>query len=376
MGLSFNFDVIFEALCDKFNFRYCRLRDIIENHGCAGLQLGPANAIIYDAPYLVLALLVTVFFVGLYGSLTPYVIEYKKQSETRAALHWRAHLIFCGLSTLFGALSVSVTAYDGRPQRLMMVLRGLLLNFAQAMLIWITFVDIHILPAHSPFRWKCTRSDNEGNWQIERASSFHGAAPVKKRKRRAKGKDDDGPKLQFCLPGPPSFDLLDIAAFGLPAIVAVVWITEYNAPTSKAIITYALVIPLGATFFHLMAMFPVLIVRKLWLGLGYLVLMDGFMLASQFIEIAGNGFLCDMTQGMLSGSALAVLFFAFYRVFVQLYFGELKLSDKGEKLDVIGVIRRAKRLGDESSSKETKPLPLQFADYSYDYTYTGSEDEV
>jgi hypothetical protein len=298
-------------LCDQTNYRYCRLTGRIENHGCAALQLG-TGVVVYDIPLLILAIIVALFFLGFVQFLKAQKLEWKKQIPTRGVWLWRAHLFLCGLNVFFTALSVSLVATDGRPQQSMLACRGAAYFAAFVLLYWITLVDIHLVP---------------------------------------------------------SFLILDIVAICVSTGLGCVFLTQLDNPTAMGMITMTILLPIGASFFNLFAMVPVCFKRKLWMGILYSFLMCGFHVCAIFVELYANAVLCDGTSGIFTGTALSILVFAFYRVFVQMFFVSLKLAEKEDDLPL-----KKRRDGDPDSDDPTKPFPVEFKDYSYDYTYSDPQE--
>jgi hypothetical protein len=380
--VNFDFGLAFAYLCENTNFRYCRLMDIIENHGCNALQMGQTN-VVYDLPYFILSLVMAFFCCGLYWSIRPNDMVYKGQQETRGTLYCRVHLFLVGLSVFFGGVSVSLTAFDGPAQHTFMVFKGALLNMGQVLLIWITLVDLHIVPVQTSFRWKFTKGIS-GSMEFVRCDSPHGAidtwrenqAQAQEATRR--GKTTEKKKTAFCLPGPPILDLIDVVAFVIPMIVGFCWFAELNNPTTQGIITHSLVIPIMAAFIHVFCMIPVFIIRQLYLGVIFVIFTDGFMITALLLELYLNEPVCKGTSGVLSGATVAVLMFALYRVFFQLTFSVLKFEGKegarGEVWD--GLPPKPKKLAEASSSEAYRPMAIEFSDYEYSYTYTASEDDV
>jgi len=308
--VSFTWDVALAMLCDKTNFRYCRFTGVIERNGCPGLQFGTYNPL-YDLPFFVLTMIVTIFFLGFFSFLKPSKMKWKKQRPTRGVYYWQAHLVTCGLSVFFYGISVCITSKDGRQQRMCMAVRGYFQLAAALFLFWITFVDLHIIPA-------------EPYW------------------------------------------FMHIPALAIPLAVSFSWVGMYKNPTPAGLLTLGVLIPLGASFFHFCAMVPVCIRRKLWAAIGYCLLMLAFNIAGVFVETFGNPAICQGTTGILSGSAVSVLVYAFYRVFVQVFYTDLKKSEREDGLP----LATARRTWGDPDDEEGKPFPVEFKDYSYSYTYS------
>jgi hypothetical protein len=308
--VNFNWTVGMMMLCEQTHFRPCRLTGKVENHGCPGLQFGTWT-VVYDLPFFVLSVIVTVFFLASITILKDYELKWKGQRPTRGVLYWRAHLVACGLSALFYGVSVTFTSADGRGQRVMLVIRGICQLCAALLLIWIAFVDMQLLPA---------------NWWMH------------------------------------------IPVLLLSVGLSFIWIALYNNPTSSGIITLGILIPICSAFFHFFAMVPVCVKRKLWSGLAYCFLMLGFNVAATFVDMYGNGPICEGTAGILSGSSVGVLLYAFYRVFVQVFYTELKKAERDDGLPL-----KRRKIDDPSSSDVNKPFPVEFKDYSYSYTYSESD---
>jgi hypothetical protein len=327
--MNFDPDLALQYLCENTNFRYCRLTGVIENHGCPALQIG-SNSIVYDIPFFILSLVVTVFLAGFFPFLRPHPIKWKRQRETRAVLLWRVHCIACGVGVFFNGLSVSMTAKDGKGQQVLMVFRGIALTAGQILLIVIALIDCHIIPQFIAQSWQFT-----------------------------------------------------VGVFLVAGIIALCWLSQFANPTGIGLVGFGLFIPLFSIVFFWMSMIPVCIIRfrdpmKLGKGIGaiisaiaYVTLVAGLNVASIFAELFLNGAICIGTVGILSGSSLSVLFFAFYRVFVQVWFTVLKKHEIDD-----GLPTRPKKAEDESSSEQYRALPVEFSDYSYGYTYSSEENDV
>jgi uncharacterized membrane protein (DUF441 family) len=308
--VNFNWAVGMMMLCEKTHFRPCRLTGRIENHGCPGLQIGTWT-VVYDLPFFLLSLIVAVFFLGFFIFLKDFEVKWKNQRPTRGVLYWRAHLIACGLAVFFYGVSVTFTSSDGPAQRAMLVLRGICQLSGALLLIWIAFVDMQLLPVN---RW------------------------------------------------------IHIAVFCVSIGISLCWIAMYNNPTPSGIITLGILFPIFSGFFHLFAMIPVCVKRKIWAAIGYCFLMCGFNIAAILVDMYGNAPICQGTTGILSGSSVAVLLYAFYRVFVQVFYAELKKAERDDGLPL-----KRRKIDDPSSDDVNKPFPVEFKDYSYSYTYSDSQ---
>jgi hypothetical protein len=161
---------------------------------------------------------------------------------------------------------------------------------------------------------------------------------------------------------------MHIPVFAVSIGISLTWIAMYNNPTPSGIITLGIFFPIFSGFFHLFTMIPVCIKRKIWSAIAYCFLMFGFNVASIFVDMYGNGPICQGTTGILSGSSVAVLLYAFYRVFVQVFYVELKKAERDDGLPL-----KRRKMDDPSSDDINKPFPVEFKDYSYSYTYSESE---
>lgn len=310
-----NFDVALEYACDKFNFRPCRLDDIIENNGCPSNQIIIGdNYVFYDLFFFILSVIIAIMFFVLIPFMKPYEVVYINQRKARANWYWKTHVILCGVYVLFWTISYSLASEFNGIQKVFIILRGVFLNMAQVLLFIITIIDMQIIP-------QCCM----------RAWAWHLTASI------------------------------------ITTIVGLLWFTQISKPTSSGLIMMGIAIPIGCSLFHLLGMIPVVIYRKTWKSLIFLILMTICNIGHQILDICVQGPLCEATSGFFTGASLSVIVFAFYRVFVQLYFQNFKDS---EKLD--GLTEK-KRLDQENSSDF--PYPIEKTDYSYTYTYTDTTDE-
>jgi hypothetical protein len=328
MGLDLS--VIFDGVCETTNFRYCRLADVIEDHGCAGMQIGSTGAIIYDIIFLILSCIVTLFFIGFLQYLANADMEYKDQRETRGLLFWRLHLLFFGASAFFHGMAVSVTSRDDSSQHFMLVLQGATSTAGNALLVIIALVDAQIVPlSRIP-----PTNPKAATWRL----GWHGAG------------------------------------IGVSVVLGLAWVIILAAPSRAAIVFFGLALPIGAALFHVAVMVPVCLVRHLPMLLFYCGMMAVTNIGSLFVDLYLNGPLCMSTDGILTGASLSVLLFAFYRVFAHLFFLNLK---RGEVKDGLGV--DAARANAANKRDEFKPLPIELSDYTYDYSAAESpatdEDE-
>ncbi|OHT03485.1 hypothetical protein TRFO_29152 [Tritrichomonas foetus] len=313
--MKFDFNTGLEYLCDKTNFRQCRLFEMIENNDCPAYQILIGESfVLYDLPFLILSVIVAIFFILFVSFLKEIKRKYHNQRKTRGTWYWRIHLILSGIQVLVWAISLSIVATMGDTQNSLIIIRGLFLNMAQALLFWITLVDIQLIPATG--------------WYMH----------------------------VLC------------ALFTI--VIGILWALMFSKENAAGVILMGIAVPIGCSIFHFLAMLPVVLYRKMWLGVLYLFLMAAFNIGYQVIDLFLNGPLCNASSGWFSGSSLAVLVFAFYRVVVQLFFTELKKAEKDDGLPV-----RKRRLSEPSSSELNKPLPVELSDYTYSYTYTDTSDD-
>lgn len=316
--MKFDFDLTFDYLCDRANFRYCRFRDVIENNGCPFLQIHIGKKLIpyvlADIPFLVLCIVVTIFFCAFIMFLKTFEVKYKKQRATRAPWYWRLHLLLCGIEVLLWGASVCLTSSDGPGQQFMMLFRGAILNMAEFLLVWIALIDMQII--------------NPG-WFV------------------------------------------NTLAFASDVVVGfVIFMVRKENPPKMQLVLFGFLFPMLFPAFHFFTMIPVCIYRKIWVGLIYLICCFVLNIGHMLIDWFANDSICAGTKGYLSGSSLSVLVFAFYRVVVQLFYTELKKSERSDGLPI-----KPRRLSELSSSELRKPLPIEVSDYSYSYTYTESESD-
>lgn len=308
-------DVALEYACDKFNFRPCRIDDIIENNGCPSNQIIIGDTyVFYDLFFFILSVIIAIMFFVLIPFMKPYDVIYVNQRKARGNWYWKTHVILCGVYVLFWAVSVSLVAEFNNTQKIFIVLKGVFQNMAQGLLFIITIIDMQLIPQCCMRKWP-----------------WHVAAGI------------------------------------ITVVIGVLWFIELSNPTGPGLIMMGIAVPIGCSLFHLFGMIPVIIYRKTWKSLIFLICMTICNIGHQIIDICVQGPLCEATKGYFTGSSLAVIVFAFYRVFVQLYFQNFKDS---EKLD--GLTER-KRLDEEDSGDI--PYPIEKTDYSYTYTYTDTADE-
>jgi hypothetical protein len=177
--------------------------------------------------------------------------------------------------------------------------------------------------------------------------------------------------------------LFPAGVFAATAVVAGCFLTQIANPSALGLVGYALFIPVFAVFFFWLVEVVVCVFRfydptqpDKWRGemataIVQVTLTCGLNFGSLLIEIFVNGPICKGTSGILSGSSVSVLLFAFYRVFMQVYFSALKKSESRD-----GLKAQPKGLNDESTDEQYRALPVEFSDYSYGYTYSSEPDDL
>ena len=311
-----NFNVALEYACDNFNFRPCRIDDIIENNGCPSNQIIIKNTFVfYDLFFFIFAVIIAIMFFVLIPFMKSYEVVYVNQRKPRGNWYWKAHVLLCGFYVLVWAISVSITSEFNKVQKVFIVLKGVFQNMAQGLLFIITIIDMQIIPQ----RWM-------------RSCVWHVFASL------------------------------------IVILIGVLWFTQLSNATSSGLIMMGIVVPIGCSLFHLFGMIPVIIYRKVKICIVFLIFMTICNVGHQIIDICVQGPLCGATKGYFTGTSLAVIIFAFYRVFLQLFFQKFKES---EKLD--GLTEK-KRLDAEDSGDI--PYPIEIEDYSYTYTYTDTSEET
>jgi hypothetical protein len=211
-----------------------------------------------------------------------------------------------------------------------MVFRGITLTFAQFLLIIIALVDSYAIPQFIAISW------------------------------------------QFL-----------VVVFLVAAVVALCWLSQLSHPTAIGLIFFGLFLPIFSAVFFWMSMIPVCIIRfrnppppgkgavDITKGIVVVTLLAGSSIASTCLEVFGNAPICVGTAGIMTGPSISLLFLAFYRVFVQVWYSILKPHEVNDGLPV-----RPKKLEAESSSEQYRALPLEFSDYSYGYTYSSEPDDI
>jgi hypothetical protein len=307
--VSFNFSMGLFMLCERTNFRYCRLADMIEANGCPALRAGP----VYDIPFGILALLMAAFFIIFISTFKELPLLYRRQIPTRGVFVWKGHFLLLGIYIFLNSLSTTFVATDGTAQQAMLALRGGFWFSSMLLLYWITLVDCHLVPSN---------------------------------------------------------EIIDIIVVCLAAAIGFAFMGQVSSPTAGGIITMTILFPFGAIFFHFLAMWPICIKRQMYSALVLLTVMHGANIAHFYIELYLNAPLCAGTLGILTGATLAVLVMAVYRVAAQLFYLALKTH---EIEDGLPLKKRSK--DDPPSSDSDKPFPVEFKDYSYDYTYSDARED-
>lgn len=312
--MSFDFNVAFEYTCDKYNFRPCRLDNIIENNNCPANQILIGDSyVLYDIFFLILSVIVAILFVVLLPCMKPYEVLYYNQRKARGTWYWKSHLFISGIYLLVWGISVSITSIYDNNQKVFIVLAGIFQNWAQSILIFCALVDTLLIP--QKLMQKCW-------WHI----------------------------------------LVGV----ITCIIGLIYLIELWVPTRVGLMFLGIVVPVGCSSFYFLSMIPVLIYRKEFLGLVYLIFITICNIGHQIFNLTIHGLLCTKTLGYFSGSSLSVVIFAFYRIFVQLYFQRLKEAERFDGLT------EKRRLSEELSNL---PLPIEISDYSYSYTYTDSNED-
>lgn len=312
----FNFKEGFDYLCDNTNFRYCRLMEIIERNQCPAVTLGKTGIWCYDITYLVLCILAGVLFIGFVAYLKKQPIRWRHQRETRGAGYWRFHLVMFGISTVIGGVSVCLVIEDGPVQRFLTALKGATANAGYAMLFWVTLVDMQIMPATG--------------WYMHLIAYL--------------------------------FSVVVGGLFLLTLVPAM--------NSEMALLLMGIGVPVMASAFNLLGMLPVVLYRKLWNCVLFLIAAFVLKIASLALEIFLHKVICQATQGYLTGMGASALIFCFYRMIIQLYYLALKKAERDD-----GLPAKRRPFDATSSSEVNKPMAINMSDYSYSYTYTDSEGD-
>ena len=304
------------ALCEKANFRLCRLAGTIENNGCdywAILDSVKEQKVV-DLISFILSIIVFIFFCVFLGTFKNFEVRYQRQRETRGKFFYRTHLILMGISVLVWGIEQSLCPMDGGALHFFIVLRYVFLNAGEAMLVCIALLDSQVI------------SDS---------------------------------RLSF---------FVSLAVSIVIGLLSFLTLSESLAKSMIAII--GLAIPLGCALFHFLSMIVVCAIRKIPAAIGYAALMFVCNFAPIIFETFVNEPLCNISVGYFTGNALGVLIIAFYRVFISLFYPLMK---KSEVFDGLGGER--KLLLKPGEDDPNLPAVIDLDDYPYDYTYSEvSED--
>lgn len=313
--MKFDFQLALDYLCNETSFRYCRLMDVVENNGCPSVQFKVNDSfIITDIPFLITGVIIAAFMSCVISFLKPVPLQFKKQRKTRAIILWRAHLLILGIYVLFWVLNYSVFSIDNEFSKYLLILKGATHNVAQTLLVFITLFDIQIIP-------------NEYLW-------------------------------------------MDISSIGVSVVLGFLFFIEKAKSTAECTVILGFVYPLACSCFFLLGMIPVIIYRRQWKALVTMILAGILLIVPIFLEIYLNQTVCSKTSGWITSSTISVLCYGLYRFLIQIYFVELKKSEKYDGLPAV-----PKKIDDVSSSEMNKPNTIDFSDYSYSYTHSkGSED--
>jgi hypothetical protein len=303
-------------ICDNSNFRLCRLAGTLENSGCDYFTITSEakDPKVSDIISFILSIIVFLFFCLFLGAFKDYALKYQNQRATRGKLFYRTHLIAMGIQSLIWGIEQSLIPIDCSALHFFIVLRYVFLNIGEVMLLFIGLLDSHII---------------------------------------------SGSRVTF------------FVSLGISIVVgAASFAMMSESVAKKTIVIFGIGIPMGCAFFHFLSMIVVCAIRKLKSAAGYAFMMLACNFLPIIFEIFVNEPLCTVSAGYFTGNALAVLVLAFYRVFISLFYTELK---KVERVDGLGGERKIlKGPGEDDSDL---PAIIDLDDYPYDYTYSEvSED--
>jgi len=299
----------FLYLCEQTNFKPCRMIDAVENNGCQYFYLYPANYYILDVAFFFLSFVVFLFFVIFIRVFKNWEIEFQNQRETRGSQFWKAHMVLIGVSCLVWGIVHTFITTMGSSQNFFYALKYGIYNAAQVMLVFIALIDMQLL-------WDNT--------------------------------------------------IIFIIALVGAAIVCFFSVTMTS--NHSLIILMSLGFPVGAQLFHFFAMIPVLIVRRLYTCIIYLVMMLLTSLGPLIIDLYFSPQICSMFSGYFTSSSVAILVFIFYRVMCSIFYTNLK---KAERFD--GLPPDKKKVGAPTVEDDNLPNIIELDDYSYTYTYTDED---
>jgi hypothetical protein len=304
-------------LCEKTNFRLCRLAGVIENNGCdySTITGTDGDPFIIDIITIVLAIVVFAFYIIFLNSFKEYPIKFQNQRATRGKLFYKTHLILMGISALVWGIEHSLIPIDGKDLHFFIILRYVFLNAGEIMLLFIALIDSQLMPANMIFYY---------------------------------------------------------ISLGVSVIIGLLSFMMFSESLAKnTIAIFGIGIPAGCAIFHFFSMTVVCIFRRILRAIGYTFLMLIFNFLPIIFEIFLNEPLCNVSVGYFSGSSLAILIFAFYRVFISLFYPILK---KNERVDGLGNERKLLKGPDEDDSD--LPAIIDLDDYPYDYTYSETSDSL
>ena len=155
------------------------------------------------------------------------------------------------------------------------------------------------------------------------------------------------------------------------AVGGVFGLTLLDNPSETGIMLMGIGIPVAVSAFNLLGMLPVVLYRKLWTCVLFLLAMFILKVGTLALELFLHGIICQGTEGYFSGQGLSVLIFCFYRMVTQLYYMALKKAERDD-----GLPPKRKLLDETSSSEKNKPMAINISDYSYSYTSTDSDGEA
>ncbi|EAY20745.1 hypothetical protein TVAG_391290 [Trichomonas vaginalis G3] len=299
-------------LCERYNYRYCRLAHIIENSGCLYETIGQGPSIL-SVIALILGLIVCFFFVLFNSSFKEWPTKWENQRPTRGAIMWKAHFFILGIYAFFWGLSESVAPNDGSGLRALLALRMVSLVAGETMLFCIALLDTQLIPATTT---------------------------------------------------------TTIATIVISSLIGLLSLINLSKNIAESLIAvFGLGLPVGFIYAHFLMMVCVCCFRKLWKGLFWVFLMALTNSAPLFIEMTLNEPLCRVSVGWFPASCFGILIFGFYRLAATVFYPILK---KHEAKDGLGNNRIQKG---QAYDDENIPALIDGDDYEYSYTYTDVDDD-
>ena len=157
-----------------------------------------------------------------------------------------------------------------------------------------------------------------------------------------------------------------IIAYLTSAVIGILgFLCSIKSTVAVSIHIFGIGLPFGASLFYLFLMLPIMIFRRRFLAAFCLLIMTMCFSLMLFFEIFVYNQLCDMSNGTFSSGALCSLFLTAYFLVMELFVRELK----SDNLFYIEKIESNDMVEYQESGQRLIAIP----DYSYEYSFTGSD---